>query len=54
MSDDQMLKIITDALNNKELLKEYSKNTKEYLSKNYMMKNGVDRFDNLISKIDQK
>ena len=51
MSDEDILNYITKALNNKKMLLEYSNNTKKYISENYMYKNGLQRFEELISII---
>lgn len=51
MSDDEIVDIIECALKDKKKLLEYSSNTKEYIGKNYMYSNGVDRFDNFFTNI---
>ena len=51
MSDEDILNSITEALNNKKMLSQYSNNTKQYFSKNYMYENGLQKFEELISLI---
>lgn len=51
MSDDEIVNVIIKALNNKKKLNEYSTNTKEYIGKNYMYKNGVEKFDNFFKNV---
>ena len=51
MSDSEIVLAIQTALDNKQLLDKYSNNTKEYLSANYMYKNGVEHFEKLIENI---
>lgn len=52
-TDDEIVNIIEQNLKNKKKLLEYSSNTKEYIGRNYMYSNGVDRFDNFFSNIFQ-
>lgn len=52
MSDEEIITKITNALNNKEKLIEYSYNTKKYLSENYMYKNGLELFEKYIRIIE--
>lgn len=51
MSDDEIVDIIIKALDDKKKLLEYSSNTKEYIGKNYMYSNGVERFDNFFNNL---
>lgn len=51
MTDDEIIDIIKKALDDKKKLNEYSSNTKEYIGKNYMYSNGVDRFDNFFTNL---
>jgi hypothetical protein len=48
MSDTDIVQAIQTALDNKDVLHKYSNNTKEYLSANYMYKNGVKHLEKLI------
>ena len=51
LSDEDIINKIQEALSNKEQLKEYSENTKEYISSNYMYENGLQKFEELIQSI---
>ena len=51
LNDEDIINKIQEALSNKEQLKKYSENTKKYISNNYMNKNGVKIFEELIQKI---
>lgn len=48
MSDDDIITIIKNALNDKQKLKNISQKTMKYFSENYMMKNGLNTFETLV------
>jgi hypothetical protein len=50
MTDEEIINIIQYALSDKQKLKEYSNNTIEYISNNYCREQGVQYFDNIITK----
>ena len=51
MTDEEIIKIVDDALNNKEKLIEYSNNLYDYFQETYSFENGVKKFQEIINDI---
>jgi len=51
MTDEEIIRIITNALKDKNRLTDYSIKTKKYISSHYMYKNGLEKFESLIDLV---